>query len=153
MCVVGSGARLVCLCGMRLCVFGNGERSNAPPSPTHHPCKTNTQTHKRSANKLMKRLEQLKKEKQALANAVEQEEEMISNTLQKRLERLAKDKVELENRLEAEQEYVTVKLQKQLARLAADKAALQRERGELQRQVCSRAGHCSPAASNVIFRI
>jgi Fe-S-cluster containining protein len=39
-------------------------------------------------NKLMKRLEQLKKEKQVLANEVEQEEEFLTNTLQKRLEKV-----------------------------------------------------------------
>lgn len=51
---------------------------------------------------------------------------------------LNRDKVALENRLEAEQEYVTHRLQKQLATLAAEKAALQRERSELQRQVRGR---------------
>jgi coiled-coil domain-containing protein 6 len=85
----------------------------------------------------MKRLEQLKQEKQALANEVEQEEEFLTNNLQKRLERvrcclqlvllpatehvpagqqLNKEKVDLENRLEAEQEYIVNKLRKQVRR-------------------------------------
>jgi len=49
----------------------------------HHRHTTN-----HSTNKLMKRLEQLKREKQALATEVEQEEEMITNTLQKKLEKV-----------------------------------------------------------------
>lgn len=36
----------------------------------------------------MKRLEQLKREKQALATEVEQEEELITNTLTKKLEQV-----------------------------------------------------------------
>ena len=39
-------------------------------------------------NRLMKRLEQLKREKQALANEVEQEEEFLTNTLQKKLDKV-----------------------------------------------------------------
>jgi len=48
---------------------------------------------------------------------------------------LNRDKVALENQLEAEQEYITHRLQKQVAQLAGEKAGLQRERSELQRQV------------------
>lgn len=55
------------------------------------------------ANKLMKRLELLKREKQSLAREVEQEEEYLTNNLQKRMFRLGHEKADLENRLEAEQ--------------------------------------------------
>lgn len=55
------------------------------------------------ANKLMKRLELLKREKQSLAREVEQEEEYLTNNLQKRMFRLGREKTDLENRLEAEQ--------------------------------------------------
>ena len=55
------------------------------------------------ANKLMKRLELLKREKQSLAREVEQEEEYLTNNLQKRMFRLGREKADLENRLEAEQ--------------------------------------------------
>lgn len=65
-------------------------------------------------NKLMKRLKQLKDEKQNLANEVEQEEEYLVNTLQKRLVKLNGEKVDLENQLEIEQEYVVNKLQKKV---------------------------------------
>ena len=70
-------------------------------------------------NKLMKRLEQLKNEKQSLANEVEQEEEYLINNLQKRLQKLNSEKVELERQLEAEQEYVVNKLQKKVALIIA----------------------------------
>lgn len=65
-------------------------------------------------NKLMKRLEQLKNEKQSLANEVEQEEEYLINNLQKRLEKLNNEKIDLERQLEAEQEYIVNKLQKKV---------------------------------------
>ena len=65
-------------------------------------------------NKLMKRLQQLKNEKQVLANEVEQEEEYLVNTLQKRLHKLNGEKVDLENQLEVEQEYIVNKLQKKV---------------------------------------
>ena len=55
------------------------------------------------ANKLIKRLELLKREKQSLAREVEQEEEYLTNNLQKRMTRLGREKADLENRLEAEQ--------------------------------------------------
>jgi coiled-coil domain-containing protein 6 len=55
------------------------------------------------ANRLMKRLELLKREKQSLAREVEQEEEYLTNNLQKRMLRLGREKAALENRLEAEQ--------------------------------------------------
>ena len=60
----------------------------------------------------MKRLKQLKDEKQSLANEVEQEEEYLVNNLQKRLTKLNGEKVDLENQLEIEQEYIVNKLQK-----------------------------------------
>lgn len=60
----------------------------------------------------MKRLKQLRDEKQDLANEVEHEEEYLVNNLQKRLQKLNGEKVELENQLEIEQEYIVDKLQK-----------------------------------------
>lgn len=87
------------------------------------------------SNKLLKRLEQLKKEKQALANEVEQEEEFLTNTLQKRLEKLNKEKVDLENQLEAEQEYIVNKLQKQLEHLTNERKKLTHEKVDLENQL------------------
>ncbi len=60
----------------------------------------------------MKRLKQLRDEKQTLANEVEHEEEYLVNNLQKRLQKVNGEKQELENQLELEQEYIVNKLQK-----------------------------------------
>ena len=53
--------------------------------------------------KLMKRLADLKTEKETLANEVEQEEEFLINNLQKRLTKLNSEKADLEKQLETEQ--------------------------------------------------
>ena len=53
--------------------------------------------------KLMKRLADLKAEKENLANEVEQEEEFLINNLQKRLTKLNTEKADLEKQLESEQ--------------------------------------------------
>ncbi|KAG2447788.1 hypothetical protein HYH02_007245 [Chlamydomonas schloesseri] len=86
-------------------------------------------------NKLMKRLDQLKREKAVLASEVAQEEEFLANTLQKRLDKLAKEKVDLENRLEAEQEYVVNKLRKAIEQLSVEKSKLMSEKVELENQL------------------
>ncbi|KAJ3015516.1 hypothetical protein HKX48_004563 [Thoreauomyces humboldtii] len=69
------------------------------------------------ANKLMKRINNLKKEKGELLLKVEQEEEMITNTLQKKLSQLQKEKIDMEVALEQEQEFIVNRLQKQLESL------------------------------------
>lgn len=61
-------------------------------------------------NKLIKYVEQLRKQHQDLATQVEEEEEYITNTLQKRLDEVTKEKVDLENRLEQEEEYIMNKM-------------------------------------------
>jgi coiled-coil domain-containing protein 6 len=86
-------------------------------------------------NKLMKRLEQLKNEKQVLVNEVEQEEEYLVNNLHKRLEKLNTEKVDLENRLEVEQEYIVNKLQKKLDELSQEKSKLNLEKVNLENQL------------------
>jgi coiled-coil domain-containing protein 6 len=86
-------------------------------------------------NKLMKRLEQLKKEKQTLATEVEQEEEYLVNTLQKRLDKLNKEKVDLEAQLETEQEHITNQLHKKLAELTLEKHRLNLEKINLENQL------------------
>lgn len=73
----------------------------------------------------MKRLDDLKKEKEQLARQVEMEEENITNKLQKKLEKVKQEKVTLENLLEQEQEYIVNKLQKQLGALHEEKRALE----------------------------
>lgn len=76
-------------------------------------------------NKLMKRLEDLKQEKEELARQVEVEEEMITNALTKKLQKVKEEKVHLENQLEQEQEYIVNRLQKQLSAVLQEKAALE----------------------------
>lgn len=56
------------------------------------------------ANRLMKRLDVLKHEKEELARQVEVEEEMITNALTKKLMKVKEEKVNLEIQLEQEQE-------------------------------------------------
>ena len=69
-------------------------------------------------NKLMKRLKQLRDEKETLANEVESEEEYLVNNLQKRLQKVNGEKLQLEQQLEMEQEYVVNKLQKTVSSLS-----------------------------------
>eukprot|EP00904_Undaria_pinnatifida_P009120 jgi/Undpi1/5338/HiC_scaffold_2.g00619.m1 len=77
--------------------------------------------------RMMKRLMELKKEKEDLALEVEREEELLTNTLQKKLNQLRQEKVDLENQLEREQEYVVNKLRKQLAQVTAEKERMAME--------------------------
>ncbi|CAD7701888.1 unnamed protein product [Ostreobium quekettii] len=86
-------------------------------------------------SRLVKRLEQLKREKQMLASEVEQEEEFLTNTLQKRLEKITKEKVDIENQLEVEQEYIVNKLRKQLEHLNSEKGKLTLETIDLENQL------------------
>jgi len=77
------------------------------------------------SNRLMKRLSDLKREKENLVLEVEREEELLTNQLQAKLEQVRKEKVSLENELEHEQEYIVNRLQKQLSVVTAEKEALQ----------------------------
>eukprot|EP00612_Vaucheria_litorea_P004531 CAMPEP_0171460346 /NCGR_PEP_ID=MMETSP0945-20130129/5255_1 /TAXON_ID=109269 /ORGANISM="Vaucheria litorea, Strain CCMP2940" /LENGTH=223 /DNA_ID=CAMNT_0011986523 /DNA_START=152 /DNA_END=823 /DNA_ORIENTATION=- len=83
-------------------------------------------------NRMMKRLNELKKEKENLVVEVEREEEHMTNTLQRKLTKVRQEKVDLENQLEREQEYLVNKLQKQLSQVIAEKErlALEVEREE-----------------------
>lgn len=78
-------------------------------------------------NKLVKKLEALKQEKEDLARQVEVEEEMITNALTKKLMKVRQEKVDLENQLEQEQEYIVNKLQKQLSTVLEEKRALEKQ--------------------------
>ncbi|KAJ3262067.1 hypothetical protein HK103_003923 [Boothiomyces macroporosus] len=72
------------------------------------------------SNTLLKRIETLQKEKQALLVKVEAEEEKITNQLQKKLNQLQREKVQMEITLEQEQECIVNKLQKQVEELKAN---------------------------------
>jgi coiled-coil domain-containing protein 6 len=75
----------------------------------------------------MKRLHELKQEKEQLALEVEREEELLTNTLQKKLLQVRQEKIDLENKLENEQEYIVNKLQKQLENAKKEKHLLEIE--------------------------
>ena len=77
-------------------------------------------------NKLTRRLAQLRKEKELLANAVEREEEALTNNLQRQLMQLKKEKVSLENQLEAEHESVVNRLRKHLSSVERENTSLQK---------------------------
>ncbi|KAJ3146637.1 hypothetical protein HDU89_006108 [Geranomyces variabilis] len=93
------------------------------------------------ANKLMKRINNLKKEKGELLLKVEQEEEMITNTLQKKLSQLQREKIDMEVALEQEQEFIVNRLQKQLESLRMQQTA-----GAPPRKISHATSH-SPNAS------
>eukprot|EP01096_Ripella_sp_DP13-Kostka_P000696 TRINITY_DN1079_c0_g1_i1.p1 TRINITY_DN1079_c0_g1~~TRINITY_DN1079_c0_g1_i1.p1 ORF type:complete len:428 (-),score=191.28 TRINITY_DN1079_c0_g1_i1:130-1413(-) len=82
------------------------------------------------ANNLMKRLDQLRIEKETLMVQVEQEEEYLTNTLQQKLTQLKREKVDLENQFEQEEEYLTNKLQKQLEEALANNQKLLHQKAE-----------------------
>ncbi|KAJ1558308.1 hypothetical protein HK096_002361 [Nowakowskiella sp. JEL0078] len=69
------------------------------------------------SNKLLKRINNLKREKGELLLRVEQEEVMITKTLQMKLNQLQREKVDMEIALEQEQEFIVNRLQKQLESL------------------------------------
>ncbi|KAI8923986.1 hypothetical protein BC831DRAFT_468106 [Entophlyctis helioformis] len=71
------------------------------------------------SNMLLKRIQELQREKGDLLLRVEAEEEMITNQLQKKLQQLQRDKIEMEIALEKEQEFMVNRLQKQLEDLRA----------------------------------
>lgn len=92
------------------------------------------------SNMLMKRLAELKTEKEQLALKIEEEEEYLTNTLQMKLNEVKKEKIEMENQLEQEQEYIVNKLQRKM-----DALKTQNEQLERKVEVLSRSN--SPASS------
>lgn len=69
------------------------------------------------ANKLMQRIQTLKREKEELLIKVEEEEEQITSALQRKLAQLQKEKIDMEVVLEQEQEFIVNRLQRQLETL------------------------------------
>lgn len=82
-------------------------------------------------NQLMKRMQALKIEKQAIVHAVEREEEFISNTLQKQLSQLTQEKVELEAAVHKSVE----EMHRQFVRGVAEKSKLNHEKIMLENQL------------------
>ncbi len=68
-------------------------------------------------------------------NQVEQEEELITNTLLKRLEQLRREKQDLSIEVEQQESYLLNTLQKRLDELSVDKGTLEQQLSTLKRQL------------------
>merc|ERR1712070_1236985 len=84
-------------------------------------------------NRVMKKLQEVKKEKERLAIEVEREEEMITNSLQKKMKKLIQDKIDIENQLEQEQESITNRFQRQVQKANLEKRQLEDELSKMRR--------------------
>lgn len=72
------------------------------------------------SNTLLKKIQELKKEKETLANNYEREEEFLTNDLSRKLQQLREEKQSLEQSLEQEQASQINKLMKRINRLEAE---------------------------------
>jgi coiled-coil domain-containing protein 6 len=72
------------------------------------------------SNTLLKKIQELKKEKETLANNYEREEEFLTNDLSRKLQQLREEKQTLEQSLEQEQASQINKLMKRINRLEAE---------------------------------
>ncbi|RMZ97579.1 coiled-coil domain-containing 6-like [Brachionus plicatilis] len=86
------------------------------------------------SNKLLKKIQSLKKEKELLANNYEREEEYLTNDLSRKLSQLRSEKVQLEQTLEQEQEHMVNKLMKKIEKLEAETSAKQSNLEQLRRE-------------------
>ncbi|VDN18581.1 unnamed protein product [Gongylonema pulchrum] len=86
------------------------------------------------SNTLLKRIQKLKNDKEALALKYEQEEEFLTNDLTRKLSQLQNERDELAGQIEAEQGWVVdtllVKIRKLEAEISANHAALEQLRRE-----------------------
>ena len=72
------------------------------------------------SNTLFKKIKELKKEKETLANNYEREEEFLTNDLSKKLQQIREEKHSLEQSLEQEQASQISQLMKRINRLEAE---------------------------------
>lgn len=86
------------------------------------------------SNKLLKKIQSLKKEKETLANNYEREEEFLTNDLSRKLNQLRNEKVQLEQTLEQEQEQMVNKLMRKIEKLEAETSAKQSNLEQLRRE-------------------
>lgn len=86
------------------------------------------------SNTLLKKINSLKKEKEALAMNYEQEEEFLTNDLSRKLAQLRQEKVQLEQTLEQEQEQQVSKLMKKIGRLEKETTGKQATLEQLRRE-------------------
>jgi len=86
------------------------------------------------SNTLLKKIQELKKEKETLAIHYEKEEEFLTNQLSKKLGHLRQEKVELERTLEREQEYQVNKLMRRIERLERETVSKHSSLDQLRRE-------------------
>lgn len=92
------------------------------------------------SNKLMKRLSELKYEKEQIARASESDSEWVTNSLSQRLEELQRQKHRIIAAAEEENEFIVNRLNKQLEALRAEKLELERKVLRLSRSTTPGAG-------------
>ena len=97
------------------------------------------------SNKLMKRLSELKQEKELIARASESDSEWVTNSLSARLEELKRQKHEIIATAEAENEFIVNRLTKELDALRMEKLELEKEVQRLSR--CNTPGGGTPGSS------
>jgi len=98
------------------------------------------------ANRLMKRLSELKQEKEQIARASESDSEWVTNSLTARLEELRKQKSDVIAAAEAENEFIVNRLNKELEALRIEKNELERRVEHLSRSTTP-AGGTTPGSS------
>lgn len=102
------------------------------------------------SNKLMKRLSELKHEKEQIARASESDSEWVTNSLSQRLEELQRQKHKIIATAEAENEFIVNRLNKELEALRVEKHELERKVQRLSRSTTPGGGdtpNSSPALS------
>lgn len=92
------------------------------------------------SNKLMKRLSELKHEKEQIARASESDSEWVTNSLSQRLEELQRQKHKIIATAEAENEFIVNRLNKELDALRVEKHELERKVQRLSRSTTPGGG-------------
>lgn len=98
------------------------------------------------SNKLMKRLSELKHEKEQIARASESDSEWVTNSLTLRLEELQRQKHQIIATAEAENEFIVNRLNKELKALRVEKQELERKVQRLSRSTTP-GGGVTPTSS------
>lgn len=97
------------------------------------------------SNKLMKRLSELKQEKEQIARASESDSEWVTNSLSQRLEDLQRQKHRIIAAAEEENEFIVNRLNKELDALRTEKLELERKVQRLSRSTTP--GAVTPTSS------
>lgn len=97
------------------------------------------------SNKLMKRLSELKQEKEQIARASESDSEWVTNSLSQRLEELQMQKHKIIAAAEEENEFIVNRLNKELEALRTEKLELERKVQRLSRSTTP--GAVTPTSS------